>query len=64
MERFLKYSLSLHYTQFTPDNKKPIAELLTFCVKQSENQLHLSDITYIEIHVLVAYRNIPLKTII
>ena len=45
-------------------NKQTIPELLAFCLNQSENCLHLSIIIYLEIHVLITYRNLPFNTIL
>ena len=45
-------------------NVWPIPQLLTFCVTQSDNYLHLSVNTYVEIQLLITCRNISFKAII
>ena len=53
----MEFSLKFH-PHITCDNKYPIPELFTFCVSLSENSLHPSVTTYVEIYLLIAWRNI------
>ena len=59
---FRKWNSHANFIHITLDNKYPLPTLLTFCVNQSESCLPLSVTIYIEIHIIITYRNMAFNT--